>query len=259
METWANQDELGKQLGIDAQAVGELLVAAGLKVGREATDDALDRGLAEPDITPLGRPFVRWRSEEVLPLLEPLAEQMKAAAATEAKTGRRRSAPKQPAAGQPAPRQSVRGVAGTTFDVVVALHAVADPNPGPTGWAYVNQETWEATTGGLPNGTDREGELVGALELLEHVAPEAHLLVRSSSEYLVKTATMWAPSWRRSGWKKRDGQPPQHLDLLQALMAKIDGRKGRTRFGLGASDDELIMAAAQAAVEAARSQTEPPA
>ena len=253
METWANQDELGRQLGIDAQAVGELLVAAGLKTGREATDDALDRGLAAPDITPLGRPFVRWRAEEVLPLLEPLAEQLKAAAATGAKVGGRRgSAPKQPATAGPAPRQSVRGVAGTTFDVVVALHAVADPNPGPTGWAYVNQETWETTTGGLPDGTDREGELVGALELLEQVAPEAHLLVRSSSEYLVRTATVWAPSWRRSGWKKRDGQPPQHLDLLKALMAKIDGRKGRTRFGLGASDDELIMAAAQAAGEAAR-------
>ncbi|PFG38121.1 hypothetical protein ATJ97_0591 [Georgenia soli] len=256
METWATQDELGKQLGIDAQAVGQLLVVAGLKAGREATDDALDRGLAEPDMTPLGRPFVRWRSEEVLPLLMPLAEQMKAAAATESKAGaRRKPAGKQPATGQPASRKSVRGVAGTTFDVVVALHAFAEPNPGPTGWAYVNQETWETTTGGLPNGTDREGELVGALELLDHVAPEAHLLVRSSSENLVRTATMWAPSWRRSGWKMRDGQPPQHLDLLKALMAKIDGRKGRTRFGLGAPDDELIMAAAQAAVVAARGQT----
>lgn len=243
METWVNQDELGKQLGIDAQSVGELLVAAGLKVDRQATDDALARGLAAPGISPLGRPLVRWRADEVLPLIEPLARRMKAApAGIEPKAGeRRRSASKRP----------VRGP-GTTFDVVVALHAVADPNPGPTGWAYVNQETWEATSGGLSNGTDREGELVAALHLLDHLAPDAHLLVRSASEYLVKTATVWAPTWRRNGWKKRDGQTPQHLGLIKPLIAKMEERKGRTRFGQGASDDELIMAAAQAAVEAAR-------
>ncbi|WP_052436428.1 RNase H family protein [Georgenia sp. SUBG003] len=248
METWANQDELGRQLGIDAQSVGDLLVAAGLKVGRQATDDALDRGLAEPDVSPLGRPFVRWRAEEVLPLLEPLAEQLKASPARREPE----SAPRRrPASKQAAPKPSVQ-VPGTTFDVVVALHAYAAPSPGPTGWAYVNQETRETTSGGLPDATDREGELVAALHLLDHLAPDAHLLVRSSSEPLVKTATVWAPTWRRNGWKKRDGQEPPHVDLVKELFAKIEARKGRTRFGLGASDDELILAAAQAAVVAAR-------
>jgi len=250
LETWATQDELGKQLEIDAQSVGELLVTAGLKAGREATDDALARGLAEPDISPLGRPFVRWRAAEVLPLLEPLARRMAEAAKNEPEAGkRRRSAPK-----QAAQSQVVRGT-GMTFDVVVALHAVADPNPGPTGWAYVNQENWEPTSGVLPNGTDREGELVAALHLLDHSAPEAHLLVRSASEYLVKTATVWAPTWRRNGWKKRDGQTPEHLELVKQLIAEMERRKGRTRFGQGAADDELIMAAAQRAREAARAMT----
>jgi ribonuclease HI len=253
LETWATQDELGKQLGIDAQSVGELLVTVGLKAGRQATDDALARGLAEPDISPLGRPFVRWRADEVLPLLEPAARRMaEAPAKSEPEAGRRRrSAPK-----QAAQRQVVRG-AGTAFDVVVALHAVADPNPGPTGWAYVNQETWEVTSEGLSSGTDTEGELVAALHLLDQLAPDAHVLVRSSSEYVVKTATVWAPAWRRNGWKQRDGQTPQHLDLIKQLIAKIEDRKGRTRFAQGTSDDELIMAAAQAA-EAARARSVEP-
>jgi ribonuclease HI len=242
VETWANQDELGRQLGIDAQAVGELLVAAGLKEGREATDDALDRGLAEPGISPLGRPLVRWRAAEVLALLEPLARRMEAAPApTEPRAAARRRSAKEPVQ-----------VQGTTFDVVVALHAVAEPSHGPTGWAYVNQETRQTTSGGLPNGTDRVGELVAALHLLEHSSPDAHVLVRSASEYLVKTATVWAPRWRRNGWKKRDGQSPENVDLLEPLLAKIDERAGRTRFGLGAADDALIVVAAQAALEAAR-------
>jgi hypothetical protein len=48
VEDWSTQAELGERLGIDAQAVGELLIAAGLKDGRHATDDARDRGLAHP-------------------------------------------------------------------------------------------------------------------------------------------------------------------------------------------------------------------
>lgn len=251
MEQWATQDELGKQLGIDAQAVGDLLAAAGLKEGRHASDDALDRGLAEPGTSPLGRPFVRWRAEAVLPVIEPLARRLAAAPAkSEAEAGKRgRAAPR-----QAAQRQVVRG-AGTTFDVVVALHAVADPNPGPTGWAYVNQETWEPTSGGLPNGTDREGELVAALHLLDHSAPGAHLLVRSASEYLVKTATVWAPTWRRNGWKKRDGERPENLDLIEPLLGKIEKRAGRVRFGLADIVDEFVVAAAQRAREAAREMT----
>jgi len=252
METWANQDELGRQLGIDAQSVGDLLVAAGLKVGREATDEALDRGLAEPGVTPLGRPFVRWRAEDVLPLIEPLAQRLKAAPASNQpkEQAGRRSAPKQPALKQP-----VRGVSGTTFDVVVALHAFSEPSSGPTGWAYVNQETWESTSGGVAEASEEEAELVAALHLLDHVPSDAHLLVRSSSEHLVKTATVWAPTWRRNGWKKRDGQTPQHVDLVKQLVSRIDARKGRTRFGLGAPDDGLIIAAAQAAVEASRQES----
>src|SRR3954470_206594 len=73
VEDWSTQAELGERLGIDAQAVGELLVAAGLKVGRQATDEAMRRGLAAPGTSALGRPFVRWRAGEVLPLIEPLA------------------------------------------------------------------------------------------------------------------------------------------------------------------------------------------
>ncbi|MCK6209092.1 hypothetical protein KZX45_00860 [Georgenia sp. EYE_87] len=246
MEEWATQDELGKQLGIDAQSVGDLLVAAGLKLGRQATDDALHRGLASPGTTSLGRPFVRWRADEVLPLIEPLALRMAAAPArSEPTAGTRRRA---------APKPRVR-VPGTTFDVVVALHAVADPNPGPTGWAYVNQETWEATSGGLPNGTDSEGELVAALYVLDHSAPGAHLLVRSASEYLVKTATVWGPNWQRNGWRKRDGERPENLELIEPLLTKIGKRVGRVRFGLADIADEFIVAAAQRAREAAREIT----
>lgn len=247
METWASQDELGKELGIDAQAVGGLLEAAGLKVGREASDEALERGLARPGTSPLGRPLVRWHASEVLPVLEPLVQRLAAAPAPqepkETRTGtRRRTA---------APKETPQ-VQGTTFDVVVALHAVAEQDAGSTGWAYVDQRTRETTSGVVPEGTETAAELVAALHLLEHSAPGAHLLVRSASEDLVKTATLWGPRWRRNGWRKRDGQTPDNVDLIEPLLARIEERSGRTRFGLGTADDQLILAAARAAVAAAR-------
>lgn len=243
MEDWSTQAELGQRLGIDAQAVGELLLAAGLKVGRQATDDALRRGLAEPGMSALGRPFVRWRAAEVLPLIEPLVGRSEAPVVSQApaRTQRRTAGANRPVRGR-----------GTTFDVVVALQAVAEPNPGPTGWAYVNQETWVSATGGLPHGTDREGELAATARLLDHTPAGANLLIRSASEYLVKTATVWAPNWRRNGWRKRNGETPQNLDLIKSLLAKIEERQGRTRFGHAAPDDEFVMAATQHAVEAAR-------
>ena len=139
-----------------------------------------------------------------------------------------------------------------TFDVVVALQAVAEPNPGPTGWAYVNQETWTPASGGLPFGTDREGELTATVHLLDQSPAGANLLIRTASEYLVKTATVWAPNWKRNGWRKRNGEAPENLDLIKLLLAKIEERPGRTRFGHAAADDEFVMAAAQRAVEAAR-------
>ncbi|TRW44812.1 RNase H family protein [Georgenia yuyongxinii] len=224
--------------------MGELLVVAGLKVERHATDDALRRGLAEPGMSELGRPFVRWRAAEVLPILEPLVQRSETPAVDKAaaRTTRRRTA---------APDRPVQGP-GTTFDMVVALQAVAEPNPGPTGWAYVNQENGASASGGLPDGTDQVGELTATIHLLDHSPAGAHLLIRSASEHLVKTATVWGPNWRRNGWRKRNGETPQNLDLIRLLLAKIEERSGRTRFGHAPADDEFVIVAAQAAAEAAR-------
>ena len=211
MEEWATQDELGTQLGIDAQVVGELLAAAGLKVGRQATEDALARGLAAPGTSPLGRPFVRWRAVEVLALLQPLAQQVPVPAeTTPAARPRRRATPARPAQGP-----------GTTFGAVLAVHAVADPDTGATGWAYVDQRTGGATTGALPSGTGTAGELVAVLHLLDGSPPDSHLLVRSASEDLVRTATVWGATWRRNGWRMRDGRRPENVDLVETLLTAI--------------------------------------
>ncbi|WP_168205624.1 RNase H family protein [Georgenia yuyongxinii] len=180
----------------------------------------------------------------MLPIIEPLVQRSETPTVSKgpARTTRRRTA----AADRP-----VR-VPGTTFDMVVALQAVAEPNPGPTGWAYVNQENGASTSGGLPDGTDQVGELTAAIHLLNHSPAGANLLIRSASEDLVKAATVWGPNWRRNGWRKRNGETPHNLDLIRLLLAKIEERSGRTRFGHAAADDEFVRVAAQTAAEAAR-------
>ncbi|WP_447925342.1 RNase H family protein [Georgenia muralis] len=253
METWATQEEIGRRLGVDTQAAGELLVTAGLKVGREASPDALARGLAAPDVSPLGRPFLRWQAAEVLPLLEPLVRRLEAAPTVPATGRSRTSARGRPAAGRPPATRSTAPapVVGTTFDAVIAVHAVADPDPGPTGWAYTDQHTRITTTGATPHATQRRGELLAVLHLLDHSPSEAHLLIRTDSEHLVRTATVWGPTWQRNGWRQRDGQRPENLDLVEPLLTTIAKRAGRARFGLADTGDPFVVLATRSALEAA--------
>ena len=40
----------------------------------------------------------------------------------------------------------------------------------------------------------------------------------TDSQYAIKCITEWGPSWQAKGWKKRDGKPIEHLDLLKPLI-----------------------------------------
>ena len=40
----------------------------------------------------------------------------------------------------------------------------------------------------------------------------------TDSQYALKCITEWGPGWRAKGWKKRDGKPIEHLDILRPLI-----------------------------------------
>lgn len=47
----------------------------------------------------------------------------------------------------------------------------------------------------------------------------------TDSQYAIKCITEWGPGWQAKGWKKRDGKPIEHLDLLKPLI-QLRAEKG---------------------------------
>ncbi len=47
----------------------------------------------------------------------------------------------------------------------------------------------------------------------------------TDSQYSLKCITEWGPGWGAKGWKKRDGKPIEHLDILRPLI-ELKAEKG---------------------------------
>ena len=43
--------------------------------------------------------------------------------------------------------------------------------------------------------------------------------IHTDSDYSIKCVTQWASSWEKKGWKKADGGPVLHLDLIRPLVS----------------------------------------
>ncbi|UNX56283.1 ribonuclease HI [Georgenia sp. TF02-10] len=244
--TWSTQTELGATFGLTAREIGTHLTALGLKDGSRATDRALAEGLASARTLRDGTPFHVWRTDAVTSLLEErgLTPQAGSGGPTAAggpglsATAGRPAGAGGTAAATAATRGVTRGtgrdgaatVPDARYDKVIATDGSALGNPGPTGWAWVDQTTGESESGGLAHGTNNVGELLALLRALQHAGPDGDLLVRADSQYVINTVTKWARGWQRRGWRKADGKVPENLQLIQDILALLDARTGRTDF-----------------------------
>jgi ribonuclease HI len=50
--------------------------------------------------------------------------------------------------------------------------------------------------------------------------------IYSDSEYSINCVTKWVGAWRRAGWRKADGAPVLHRDILEPLCDKWDSLRG---------------------------------
>jgi ribonuclease HI len=129
-------------------------------------------------------------------------------------------------------------------------------NPGPGGWgALLRNELGERELSGFePATTNNRMELMGAIAVLEALAPGAELELHTDSQYVKLGITEWISNWKRRGWKTADRKPVKNQDLWQRLDAaahkhKVDWRwvKGHA----GDPDNERVDALANAAIDAA--------
>lgn len=114
------------------------------------------------------------------------------------------------------------------FDRIIATDGACSGNPGPGGWAWVEQKSGARESGGAARTTNNIMELTALIKGLEYVGPEPSLLIRCDSKYVIDAMTKWAPGWRRKGWKKADGQPVKNRELVERLLNLYEGRGGNT-------------------------------
>lgn len=87
-------------------------------------------------------------------------------------------------------------------------------NPGPGGWGVVIIEAdgrMRELSGGVRSTTNNRMEITAAIEALRNLPPGISILIRTDSQYLVKTMTL---GWKRSAnpdlWRELDAEVARH-------------------------------------------------
>ena len=94
----------------------------------------------------------------------------------------------------------------------------ASPNPGPGGFAVIEQTENEAKPVALGRDKDTsnikmEGQaMIAAIKYAGEEGCEIH----SDSEFWINVLTKWAPTWKANGWVKKSGSI-KNLDLVKEL------------------------------------------
>jgi ribonuclease HI len=91
----------------------------------------------------------------------------------------------------------------------------ASPNPGPGGFAVIDEETGEPLILGRSDDTTNirmEGE---ALCVAIEAYPEVE--IHTDSEFWINVLTKWAPAWKKNNWTKKSGEI-KNLELVKRLF-----------------------------------------
>jgi ribonuclease HI len=118
-------------------------------------------------------------------------------------------------------------------------------NPGPGGWGVViiaDDGTETELSGSESHTTNNRMEITAAIEALRHLAPRSNVILRTDSQYLVKTMN--------DGWRRRENRDLwQELDAAVARHAKVvfEWVRGHAGDPLNERADGLAQRAAAAA------------
>lgn len=132
-------------------------------------------------------------------------------------------------------------------------------NPGPGGYGVVieAQGKRRELSGGFRHTTNNRMEMMAAIVALRELqACGKEIFLYSDSSYLVNGITKgWAKKWRRTGWRKSDGQPVLNVDLWQELLELLDTMEVCFHWVKGHAGNELNERCDRLAVAAARQST----
>lgn len=110
-----------------------------------------------------------------------------------------------------------------TDALTVATDGACSGNPGPAGWAWVDQ-TGRWRSGGLVRSTNQVGELLGLLHAVRDHQHVQHLTVEIDSTYAMNTYLQWMDAHARRCWRTTAGKPTSNRDVIEQLIAARDAR-----------------------------------
>lgn len=102
-------------------------------------------------------------------------------------------------------------------------------NPGPAGWAWVD-EHGNYHSSGQTNGTNNIAELRAVLDALQDHPGVGHLVIQIDSTYARDCSTTWRSGWERNGMRNSKRQPVANADIVKAIWAALDARAGTVEF-----------------------------
>ena len=102
-------------------------------------------------------------------------------------------------------------------------------NPGPTGWAWVD-ENGSYHSSGQVKGTNNIAELRAVLDALEDHPEVAHLVIQIDSTYARDWSTTWRAGGQGNGMRNSKRQPVANAAIVQAIWAALDDRAGTVEF-----------------------------
>lgn len=205
--------------GLWHEDVYALLAATGLEKAAQVEFEAVPL-FEEEGVSAIDRARARARTA---PTEEPADRHTAAVGSHATRAG------SQVAGAGPADGPYVPGADRYGFDQVIATDGACSGNPGPGGWAWVDELTGRSGSGGSRRTTNNIMELTAMLEALRYADTDRSLLIRADSQYVINVVTKWGPGWRRKGWKKADGKPVANQELVAALLEEYEKRTAETR------------------------------
>lgn len=107
--------------------------------------------------------------------------------------------------------------------LVVGTDGACLGNPGPAGWAWVDEAGNYHSTG-QAHGTNNIAELHAVLDALVDHPDSAHLVIQIDSTYARDCSTTWRAGWERNGMRNSKRQPVANAEIIKAIWSAIDAR-----------------------------------
>ena len=112
----------------------------------------------------------------------------------------------------------------TVESLTVATDGACSGNPGPAGWAWVDEHgTWR--NGGLLRATNQVGELLGLLNAVRDHQHVRHLTIEIDSIYALNTYKTWMDAHAARGWTTQAKKPTSNREIIEAMVAARDARR----------------------------------